>query len=463
MQIHRVLPTRPAHLAPTLSAGAMTTEVETDSKTVDELRESWPSMTATERIDVFEDLDREEAVEFFLSCSPFAQARIIEDLPESQKRLWLRLLAPDDAADVMQEVDATRRTAWVDLLDDTIRREVQALLAYAEDEAGGLMNPRYARVRPDMTVDQAIRYLRQQARQHLETIYYVYVIDEDQMLRGVISFRELFRADPAERVHDVMNEEVVTVPEKMDQEEVAHLFDVHDLLAMPVLDSRGRIQGIVTFDDIVDVVREEATEDVQKIGGMEALETPYMETSFFSMIKKRAGWLAVLFFGLMLTASAIEMYEEALSNAVVLSVFIPMIIASGGNSGSQAATLVVRALAVDDVKLRDWTKVLGRELWTGLGLGALLGVLGFSRVLGWEIFFGTYGEHASLIALTVSLSLTGVVTWATLVGAMLPFMLEKFGFDSASASVPLLATLVDVTGLLIYFNIARIVLSGTML
>ncbi len=436
----------------------MTTDPTPSFHHVDELRDSWSSLDARERLETFRGLDRDEASEFFLSCSPREQAEIVRELPEAEQTIWMRILPPDDAADVLQEVDRERRGEWLELLDEATRREVRALLTYAREEAGGIMNPRFAQVQPSMTVDEAIRFLREQTRQQVETIYYIYVVDEDDRLRGVVSFRELFQAEDPTPVGEVMNAEVIAVPEGMDQEEVAHLFDVHDLIALPVVDDEKRIQGIVTFDDIVDVVREEATEDVQKIGGMEALEATYLETSFGAMLKKRAGWLAVLFFGLLFTASAIELYEEALAEAVVLSVFIPLIIASGGNSGAQASTLIVRALAVDDLQLRDWWRVMGRELLAGVCLGGLLAVFGFARVYGWEVFFGAYGERAALIAITVGLSLIGVVAWGTLVGALLPFGLEKVGFDPASASVPLLATVVDLSGLLIYFNVAQVVL-----
>jgi len=429
----------------------------------DELRELWKGLDPRERADAFEKLDREEAAALFVQLEDHERAQIVGRLDGREQRLWLRLLPPDDAADVLQEVGDEQREEWIELLDEPTRREVTALLAYAEEEAGGIMNPRFAQVPPDMTVDGAIRYLQQQTRQHLETIYYVYVIDEDQRLRGVVSLRELFQADSSARVRDVMIEDVVKVPEEMDQEEVAHLLDVHDLIALPVVDEEDRIQGIVTFDDIVDVVREEATEDVQKIGGMEALQTPYLDASLWQIVKKRGGWLALLFLGLLMTATAIEAYEEALANAVVLTAFIRFIIASGGNSGAQASTLVVRALAVGDVRLGDWWRVLGRECLAGLFLGSMLAAIGFARVFGWELAFGVYGEHAALLALTVGISLLGVVIWGTLAGAILPFILEKLDFDPASASVPLLTTIVDVSGLLIYFNVAKIVLSGTLL
>jgi magnesium transporter len=334
-------------------------------------------------------------------------------------------------------------------------------MAYAEDEAGGLMSPRYARLRPAMRVDEAISYLRRQARERLETIYYLYVLDTDQRLLGVVSFRELFAAPPDKTVREVMHTDVVTVPDDMDQEAVSDLIAQHDLMAVPVLDAEGRIKGIVTIDDIVDVVREEATEDIQKIGGTEALDAPYLQVSVLEMVRKRVGWLAILFVGSLLTATVISYFEDQIAKAVVLALFIPLIISSGGNSGSQATTLVIRALAIGEVRPRDWGRVLWREVRAGLLLGAILGVIGFARVF--LIPPDDPAAPAALIAGVVGTSLLGIVLWGSLVGAMLPFLLSRLGFDPASASAPFVATLVDVTGLVIYFSVATLFLRGTLL
>ncbi|MCA9528543.1 MAG: magnesium transporter [Myxococcales bacterium] len=431
----------------------------------DDLRDAWPALASDERVEGFVLLDPVEAEDFFLSLSTLGQAQIIEGLPKEKRRLWVRLLAPDDMADVLQEIDEPERDGVLALLDEPTRREVSALLAYAEDDAGGLMSPRFARLRPNMTTDEAIRYLRRQSRGTVETIYYVYVLDHDQHLLGAVSFRELFQAPSDAIVRDLMRprEKLLTVPEDMDQEQVARLFAQHDLLALPVVDADDRMKGIVTIDDIVDVVQEEATEDVQKYGGMEALDTPYLQTPFFSMIEKRAGWLSILFIGEMFTASAMGHFEHEIARAVVLALFVPLIISSGGNSGSQASTLVIRAMALGEVKLRDWWRIIQHELAAGLVLGLILGTIGFLRILAWEGLFNTYGEHYMLIAFTVALSLVGVVTWGTLSGSMLPFILRKLGFDPASASAPFVATLVDVSGLIIYFSVADLLLSGTLL
>jgi len=436
-------------------------ETTVDSAAV-RLWEEWPALSAKKRVRRFKQLPRHEADEFFLSLEPREQETLLLSLPQGEQRLWLRVLPPDDAVDLIQEAPAEERDRLLEMLDDTTRREVRALLAHAEDDAGGLMNPRFARIRPEMTVGEAIRYLRKQATS-VETIYYVYVLDNDQKLRGVVSFRQLFQAAEDAVVRDIMVIEVVTVPEHLDQELVARLFQKYNVLALPVVDDGGKMVGIITFDDIADAIREEATEDIQKIGGVEALEAPYLTIEFMRLLKKRAGWLAALFLGEMLTATAMTHYQNEIAAAVVLALFVPLIISSGGNSGSQATTLVIRAIALGEVRLRDWWRVLRREIAAGLGLGLILGAIGLSRILVWQAIGGTYGVHYMRIALTVAFSLVGVVLWGSVAGSMLPFVLRRAGFDPASASAPLVATLVDVTGLVIYFSIASIVLHGVLL
>ncbi len=431
--------------------------------TAKDLRDIWPILSPAERLEGFHLLSPDEADDFFLSLSPLGQAAILEGLPPGERRLWMRVLPPDDAADLLQHVSPETRASLLALLDEPTRREVTALLAYAEDEAGGLMSPRFARIRAEMTVDEAIAYLRRQARVQLETIYYAYALDPEQKLLGVVSFRELFAAPGDRIVRDVMHSPVVSVPENMDQEEVARVFAEHGFLAIPVLDSEGRMQGIVTVDDIVEVVEEEATEDIQKLGGMQALETPYLQASVWAMLKKRAGWLAVLFLGEMLTANAMGYFEEDIARAVVLALFVPLIISSGGNAGSQGSTLVIRALALGEVQLRDWWRILRRELAAGLALGGILAAIGLVRIIGGEALFGSYGEHYLPIALTVGVSLIGVVTWGAVVGSTLPLLLRSLGLDPASASAPLVATLVDVFGLVIYFSLAQVFLAGGLL
>ena len=431
----------------------------------DDLQDAWTLLPRDERVEGFRLLPADEAEEFFLDLDASSQYELVAGLRPAEQRLWLRLLPPDDAADLIQEADEDERPGLLALIDPQTRREVTALLAYAEDEAGGLMSSRFSRVRPDMSVDEAIAYLRRQALRDtdVETIYYVYVLDSEQNLQGVLSFRELFSARGHLKVSEVMNTDFVAVNDETDQEEVARVFADYDVVAVPVVDENNRMVGIVTVDDIVDVVEEETTEDVQKYGGMEALEEPYMRTTFVELMRKRVGWLALLFVGEMFTVSALGIFEEQLKTAVVLSLFIPLIISSGGNSGSQASTLVIRAMTVGEVRLRDWWRVARREVFSGLALGSVLGLMGFLRVtLGSALGFDPQ-PYAVRLGLAIGLSLVGVVLLGTMAGSMLPFLLRRVGFDPASASAPLVATVVDLTGLLIYFAIATLLLGGLIL
>jgi magnesium transporter len=314
-----------------------------------------------------------------------------------------------------------------------------------------------------MTVGEAISYLRRDAQTRQRTMYYAYVVDADERLLGVITFRDLIVAPADKLVREVMRTEVTTAAEDMDQEALSKLFMRHHLLMIPVVDPQGRIKGIVSVDDIVDVVQEEATEDIHKIGGADSLDAPYLQVSLPSMIRKRAGWLTALFLGEMLTATAMGYFEAEIGRAVILALFVPLIISSGGNSGSQATTLVIRAMALGEVHLHDWWRVIRREFAAGLALGAILAAIGLVRILLWQAFFSAYGAHYFLVALTVALSLIGVVLWGSLVGSLLPFVLRSLGFDPASASAPFVATLVDVTGLVIYFTVAAVILRGTLL
>jgi len=431
--------------------------------TADDLRDTWPMLSPEDRREGFELLGRAEAEEFYLDLDGEDQLEVVRTRPEGQRALWLRLLPPDDIVDVLQAADEAERGWLLALLDDFTREEVGALLAYAEDDAGGLMSTRFVRVRPDMTVDEAIRYLRKQARERVETLSYTYVLDAHQKLLGVVSFRELFAAPGEKRISDVMHTDLVTVPEHMDQEEVGRLFAQFDLVAVPVVDADGVMKGIVTIDDIVDVVEEEATEDIQKLGGMAALDAPYFQVSLWEMLRARAGWLVVLMVGQMLTATALDHYEADISKAVVLAIFLPLVVSCGGNSGSQASTLVTRALAVGDLRLRDWRRVLGRELSASALLGCLLATVGLLRILLWPDAAGHYGPFYADIGVTVAASVFGVVVWGATMGAMLPLVLHRLGLDPASASAPFVATLSDVTGVLIYFTLANALLSGTLL
>lgn len=433
-----------------------------DLNPANELLEQWPTLRRSTRLARFAALSHPQQEDLFLALGAGSQARLVQALPQEERRSFVRLLAPDDAVDLVQETQIDQREHILTLMDDMTRQETNALLTYRVDAAGGLMNPRFARLRPDASIDEAITYLRQQLR-YVETIYYAYVLDDEQRLLGVLSLKDLVASAPGKLVRDVMTTDVYKVSEDVDQEAVAHLLSHHGVQAVPVVDPDGRMKGIITADDLVDVVREEDSEDMQKVGGMEALDDPYMETSFRAMLRKRAGWLVILFLGEMLTATAMAHYEQQIEEAVVLALFVPLIISSGGNSGSQATTLVIRAMALGEIRLRDWWRVAGREVAAGLALGCLLGAIGFARIVLWQSFGDVYGEHYLPVATTIGLALVGVVSFGTIAGSMLPFILRRCGLDPASASAPFVATLVDVTGLIIYFSVAKMILTGTLL
>ncbi|AHI06374.1 Mg2+ transporter MgtE [Bdellovibrio bacteriovorus W] len=438
-------------------------ESSIEKGSLQELTDVWSALSPDERREKFMELPRTEAEELFLSLHTHDQAELISEATPLEKRSWIRLLAPDDVADLIQELGHDSKDDLLSLLDPQTKREVIALLAYAEDAAGGLMSSRFVRLRPDMSVDEAISYLRIQAKTHVETIYYAYVLDSDQKLLGVVSFRELFSASPGIKIDEIMHTDIIKVPPEMDQEHIGRIFSQQELMAVPVVDEDGVMKGIVTFDDVATVIQEEATEDIQKIGGVESLDAPYLKISMFEMLKKRGGWLLILFLGEMFTATAMAFFEEEIAKAVVLSMFIPLIISSGGNSGSQASTLIIRAIALREVRLRDWWRVLGREIVTGAILGLALGMVGFIRIIIWPNKEALYTTHYMLVASTVMVSVVGVVLWGTISGSMLPFILKRIGFDPASASAPAVATLVDVTGLVIYFTVASMILTGALL
>lgn len=434
------------------------------SEELGERQEFWASLSREEKARHFRLLSPEQAQDFFFALASYDKVDLLLALSPNEAKIWFRILPPDDATDVIQATPSENQNRLLSLLDDATRQEVLALLAFAEDQAGGLMNPRFARLRPETTAEVAIRYLRRQMRERAETIYYAYVLDAKQHLLGVLSLRQLFSAPPDALVSDIMIQNVIVVREEADQESVARVIAQHHFLALPVVDGEGRMLGIVTVDDIVDVVQEEATEDIQKLGAVTKLDAPYLNVPFVSLLRKRAGWLSGLFIGEMLTATAMGHFEKEISQAIVLAVFLPLIISSGGNSGSQAATLVVRSLALTECSLRDWFRVLRREIGTGVALGTWLGLIGFLRIILWQkLGLFDYGEHYQLVALTVWISLVGVVTFGTVAGSMLPFLLKKIKLDPATSSAPFVATLVDVTGLIIYFTIAALILRGTLL
>jgi magnesium transporter len=377
----------------------------------------------------------------------------------------IEALSADQQVELFRELSNEARARLIHLLDAPTRDALQLLLRFPPHTAGGIMTTEFLGVPSTWTADQVKNHIREVAAAK-ETVYAIYVLEpRDQRLVRVVSLRDIMLAEPERPVMQVgETRKPVTVKPLIDREEVARLISKYDLLAIPVLDEGGHVLGIVTVDDVIDALVRETTEDVQKFGGMQAIEEPYTQVGIIEMVRKRAGWLAALFIGEMLTSVAMQEFEHEISRAVVLALFIPLIISSGGNSGSQATSLIIRALALQEVRLRDWWRVALRELPAGLALGALLGAIGVVRILTWQwLGWYDYGQYYPLVALTVGFSLVGVVVFGCMAGSMLPFLLRRLGFDPASASAPFVATLVDVTGLVIYFSVALAILQGTLL
>jgi magnesium transporter len=389
---------------------------------------------------------------------------IIGHMKEADVLPLVEAMSADQQADLIRELPDAERATILKGLDPSTRATLTDLLRYPPESAGGIMTTEFVAIPSDWTVEQALRHISEVGRTK-ETVYAVYVLDPDGRLVHVVSLRELMVADRAAVVTSIGNRRrPLTSSPLADREEVARTISKYNLLAIPVVDDDNHVLGIVTVDDVIDAIVREQTEDVQKFGGMEAIDEPYMDIGFLSMIRKRGGWLCALFLSEMLTATAMQRFEGEIARAVVLSMFIPLVMSSGGNSGSQATSLIIRALALREIRVRDWWRIALRELPTGLALGVILGAIGFVRIELWQqLGFFDYGAHHSLVALTVGLALVGIVAFGSLAGSMLPFLLKRVGFDPASASAPFVATLVDVTGLVIYFSVAVLVLRGTLL
>ena len=434
-------------------------------------------MHAKDLATVAEALPR-EMVAPFLSALPVERAadvleylnedlrtEVLETMSARQAAELVTEMTPDDRADALDDLEEESAEEILSEIPAAERAETEKLLAYEPDTAGGLMTTEFVSVSQDTPVEEALAAVRRIARsERREAMNTIYTTDSAGRVQGVMSLRELLAAEGA-KVSDIAWQEVQTVPVTADREEVARLTRAYDLVAIPVVDDNGVIQGVVTVDDVIDALVEEHTEDVQRFGGMEALDEPYSQIGFLTALRKRAPWLAALLIGEMLTTFPMQYFEHELQTAIVLGVFIPLIISSGGNSGSQATSLIIRSLALEEIRLRDWWRIFRRELSFGLALGVILGMLGMLRVVLWHQIgvAGGYGEHYLLIALTVGIALLGVVTFGSLAGAMLPFIMKRIGFDPASASAPFVATLVDVTGLTLYFYVALLILRGTLL
>jgi magnesium transporter len=419
-------------------------------------------LTPVEQALVIRVLPRKTAAATFEFLDRPSQERLLKAMGQADLARLLNDMAPDDRTGLLEECPAEVTKQLLAVLSPDERHLALCLLGYRRGTVGRLMSPHYVAIREDWTVQQVLDYVREHG-QDSETLDVLYVVDKSGVLIDDIRVREFLLAPPDKLVSQIMDHRYVTLKATDAEDAAIGMFQKEDRKALPVTDTAGVLIGIVTIDDVLNLAETRATREIQKIGGSEALDEPYMTISLARMIKKRAGWLVILFLGEMLTATAMGFFEGEIEKAVVLALFVPLIISSGGNSGSQATTLVIRALALREVILRDWWRVMRREIFAGLALGAILGTIGFLRIFVWSQFSTIYGAHYLLVALTVGVSLIGIVLWGALAGSMLPFILRRFGLDPATSSAPFVATLVDVTGLVIYFSVGIVFLRGTLL
>jgi magnesium transporter len=443
-----------------------------NSQSWEDLRESideWPvaevadvliGLEDADRVIFFRILPRHMSSEVFSYLESDFQNELLDEMTTEETRHLLANLRPDDRTTLLGELPGQVTQRLLNYLNPQDLKEARQLLGYPEESIGRLMTPDYVAVRPTWTVEEALQHIRKMGKSS-ETINVIYVTDTSWHLLDALDLQLFILAKADATVMDLMDNTFVSIEAATDREEAVSIMQKYDKVVIPVVDSEGILLGIVTVDDVLDVAEEEATEDFQKMGGVSALERPYLSADIWTMFKKRAGWLAVLFLGQLFTASAMENFESQLESVIVLAIFIPLIISSGGNSGSQATSLIIRAMAVGEVTIKDWWIVMRRECITGLILGIFLATIGILRVIGWQwLGWYDYGTDYFLVALTVSIALVGVVSWGSLAGSMLPFLLRRFGFDPATSSAPFVATLVDVTGLLIYFGAAALILTN---
>lgn len=445
-----------------------------DNKNFSVLKEVFSNWPAADLAELLSDLDDDEQPVVFrllpkeLSALTFehldidTQKNLLENLGKKMVAGILNEMSPDDRTALLEELPGKLLYNILGLLSREERETAKTLLGYPENSVGRLMTPDCIAVRENLTVSQVLDYIRKKGHDS-ETLNVIYIIDKKDFLKAEINIRQLLLAHPRTKLNTIMDDNFISLSAFDDQEKAVFLFKKYDVYALPVLDSEGILLGIVTVDDVLDVEEEEATEDFQKMGGMEALEDSYMREPVLRVTRKRAGWLVLLFLGELLTATAMSYFEGEIAKAVVLTLFLPLIISSGGNSGSQASTLVIRSMAIGEITLADWWRVLLREITSGFMLGSILGIVGFLRVAVWQQMTGIYGPHWAGIGFTVGLSLMGVVMWGTIAGSMLPFILKRFRLDPATSSAPFVATMVDVSGLLIYFNVAYMLLKGSLL
>lgn len=425
--------------------------------------------------EVLDRLDPEEARYVFERLDPEVAAEVILEVPEDRRDALLENytgkeiaeeliehIDSDDAADVIAELpEDVQEEVLANIEDSEQKQEITELLTYDEHTAGGLMGKELVKVNVGNTMLECVRQLRLHA-DDIDNVYVIHVVDDNDRLVGTVALKQLLTTPLRTPIKEVYDPDVISVKADADAETAARLMEKYDLVVLPVVDLHGRLVGRITIDDVVDTIREEETEDAQKMAGMEALEYSYSNSSLWEMVKARMGWLIILFIGESFTATAMGFFEHQIAKAVVLALFVPLIISSGGNTGSQASTLIIRALALGDVSIREWWRIFRRELSVGLIMGTGLGIIGFARVAIWAQFVDIYGPQWQSIAWVVGLSLLGVVVWGNLIGSLFPLVLKRLGLDPAVSSAPFVATVVDVTGLLIYFGIASYFLAGVL-
>jgi magnesium transporter len=427
-----------------------------------DLAELAEAMSSDERVHILRLIKPKLAAETFAYLDLDTQQNVLNSFSENELKYVLNEMAPDDRTALLAELPAEQADRLIALLEPDQREIARGLLEYPAGSVGRLMTPDFIVVRGEWTMRHVLDHVRAHGRDS-ETLNVIYIVDDKNVLLDDLRIREILLAPLHAHVSDLMDRKCISLCVTDDKKKAVEVFGKYDRTALPVVDPHGRLAGIVTLDDVLDVAEQEATREIQRFGGQEALDEPYMVTTLAAMIRKRASWLVILFVGEMLTATAMGLFEKQIARAVVLALFVPLIISSGGNSGAQAATLIIRALAIGEVGLADWWRVMRREILVGFLLGSILGAIGFIRIAAWSAVSNIYGPHWVMIGLTVSFSLIGVVLWGTLTGSMLPFLLRWAGFDPATSSAPFVATLVDVTGLIIYFTVAIGFLHGTLL
>lgn len=428
-----------------------------------EVAQIFLNLPTASAVNAFKAFPEKNKILLFPYLDNLVKKQIIHDIPKEQASKILNSISSDDLLIFLSQLKGIELSETLEYLNEKNKKAAHSLLGYPKESVARLINTEFVTIKKEMTIEEAMTHLRKY-HQDSETANVVYVVDTEGKLIDDVPIRRLVLTEPGKRIEDIMDGFYVKLNIEDSKDTAIDIFKQHDRAALPVTNDSNVLMGVITVDDVLDVEEEKSTKEMQRFGGLESLDYPYVKTPFFGLIRKRAGWLVVLFLGEMLTATAMGYFDQEISKAVVLALFVPLIISSGGNSGSQAATLIIRAMALRELSFRDWWFVMRREILSGLTLGIILGTIGFLRITAWEnLHWYEYGPHWLLVAITIFFSLIGIVMWGTLSGSMIPIVLKRFKIDPATASAPFVATLVDVTGLIIYFTIAAIILKGTLL